>query len=155
MHFESPTQSRCSKKYDLAIFEIFRERSVRKSFGKGQFIQGLINLNSSLLIPPYGEHLVDLMVPAQELEALKTYAGRLPSVQISERSLCDLQLLASGAFSPLDRFAGELDHQRILDEMRLSSGHIFPIPVTLPVNRSPDLRLDHDIALRSSKNELL
>ena len=98
---------------------------------------------------------MDLVVRAQELEALKACAGKLPSVQISERCLCDLQLLASGAFSPLDRFVGELDHQRILDEMRLSSGHLFPIPVTLPVSAAPELRLDHEIALRSSKNELL
>src|SRR5260221_1661440 len=95
------------------------------------------------------------MVPAPDLDALKAYAGRLPSVQISERSACDLQLLACGAFSPLDRFVGESDHRRILDEMRLSSGHLFPIPVTLPVNPAPELHLDRDIALRSSKNELL
>jgi sulfate adenylyltransferase len=95
------------------------------------------------------------MVPAHDLARLKEHAGRLPSIQISERSLCDLQLLASGAFSPLNRFVGELDHQQILDEMRLGSGHLFPIPVTLPVNAAPELRLDHDIALRSSKNELL
>ena len=98
---------------------------------------------------------MDLVVRAQELEALKACAGKLPSVQISERCLCDLQLLASGAFSPLDRFVGELDHQRILDEMRLGSGHLFPIPVTLPVSAAPGLGLDRDIALRSSKNELL
>lgn len=95
------------------------------------------------------------MVPTQDLAALKAYAGRLPSIQISERSVCDLQLLASGAFSPLDRFVGELDYQRILDEMRLGNGHLFPIPVTLPVNAAPELRLDREIALRSSKNELL
>jgi sulfate adenylyltransferase len=118
-------------------------------------MSSLINLNSSLLIPPYGGDLVDLMVPAQDLDRLKAHAARLPSIQISERSVCDLQLLASGAFSPLDRFVGEVDHQRILDEMRLSSGHLFPIPVTLPVNASPELSLDQDIALRSSKNELL
>src|SRR5688572_21799252 len=95
------------------------------------------------------------MVPAQDLDPLKTYAGRLPSIQISDRSLCDLQLLACGAFSPLNSFVGQQDHQRILDEMRLGSGHIFPVPVTLPVNASPDIRLDHDITLRNSKNELL
>lgn len=95
------------------------------------------------------------MVPAGDLEATKAYAGRLPSVQISERSLCDLQLLATGAFSPLERFVGQSDYQRILDEMRLDSGHLFPIPLTLPLNPSPHLRLDDDIALRSSKNELL
>lgn len=106
-------------------------------------------------MPPYGGDLVDLMVPGQDLDSLKVYAGRLPAIQISERSVCDLQLLADGAFSPLDRFVGALDHQRILDEMRLGSGHLFPVPVTLPVNASPELHLDHDIALRSSKNELL
>jgi sulfate adenylyltransferase len=95
------------------------------------------------------------MVPAPDLDRLKDYAGQLPSIQISERSLCDLELLASGAFSPLDRFVGELDHQKILDEMRLGGGHLFPIPVTLPVNAATELRLDRDIALRSSKNDLL
>lgn len=54
--------------------------------------------------------LVDLIVPAEQLNVLKSYAGRLSSIQISERFLCDLRLLASGAFSPLDRFVGELDH---------------------------------------------
>ena len=95
------------------------------------------------------------MVPATDLDAKKAHATQLPSIQISERSVCDLQLLATGAFSPLKRFTGKEDHQRILDEMRLASGHLFPIPVTLPVNPSPEIRLDHDIALRSSKNELL
>jgi sulfate adenylyltransferase len=107
------------------------------------------------LVPPYGGKLVDLMVPAAERDELNAYASRLPSIQISERSACDLQLLACGAFSPLDRFVGEKDHQRILDEMRLTSGHVFPIPVTLPVNASPELGPDRDFAIRSVKNELL
>ncbi|HVQ40063.1 MAG TPA: sulfate adenylyltransferase, partial [Pyrinomonadaceae bacterium] len=112
-------------------------------------------MNHRVIGPPYGGSLVDLRVPPEQLGELKAYAGRLPSIQISERSLCDLQLLATGAFSPLDRFAGREDHQRILDEMRLVSGHLFPIPVTLPVNATPELQLDRDIALRSSKNDLL
>jgi sulfate adenylyltransferase len=64
-------------------------------------------------------------------------------------------MLAVGAFSPLDRFMGQADHQRVLDEMRLASGHLFPIPVTLPVNPGPEIKLDQDIALRNDKNELL
>ncbi|HYN89572.1 MAG TPA: bifunctional sulfate adenylyltransferase/adenylylsulfate kinase [Ardenticatenaceae bacterium] len=107
------------------------------------------------LIAPYGGKLVDLSVPAEAAEDLKGYASRLPSLQLSERSLCDLELLASGAFSPLDRFMGREDHQRVLDEMRLTSGHIFPIPVTLPVDTGAPIRLDGDIALRNAKNELM
>lgn len=110
---------------------------------------------SSLLIPPYGGKLVDLLVPAEAREELKAHASTLPSLQVSDRVVCDLELLAVGGFSPLDRFMGQEDYQRVLDEMRLTSGHIFPIPVTLPVEPSPAIRLDADIALRNAKNELL
>ncbi|HMQ50874.1 MAG TPA: adenylyl-sulfate kinase [Anaerolineae bacterium] len=110
---------------------------------------------TSPLIAPYGGKLVDLMVPAESLAELKAYAGQLPSIQISPRAACDLELLATGAFSPLDRFMGQADHRRVLAEMRLADGHIFPIPVTLAVDARPDLRLDQDIALRNNEYELL
>ena len=106
------------------------------------------------LVPPYGGALVDLVVPAEERDALTAEANRLPSLQMSERSMCDLELLATGAFSPLDRFMGSADHRRVLDAMRLKSGHIFPIPITLPTD-SDQAREGQDIALRDSKNELL
>jgi sulfate adenylyltransferase len=114
-------------------------------------------LNASLesLINPYGGQLVDLLVPPAEIDALKAHASRLPSIQVSERVVCDLELLATGAFSPLDRFMGQADFQRVLDEMRLASGHIFSIPVTLPVEPGEAIRLDTDIALRNAQNELL
>jgi sulfate adenylyltransferase len=99
--------------------------------------------------------LVDLLVPAEARDDLKAYASQLPSVQLSERAVCDLELLATGAFSPLDRFMGQADHARVLAEMRLTSGYIFPIPVTLPVEPSPVLHLDQDVVLRNTKNELL
>ncbi len=107
------------------------------------------------LLPPCGGQLVDLLVPAEEVAELKAHASKLPSLQLSARAECDLELLAAGAFSPLDRFMGQEDHQHVLDEMRLTSGHIFPIPVTLPVESGPAIRLDQDVALRNAKNELL
>ncbi len=107
------------------------------------------------MLAPYGDTLIDLLVPTEERSELTARAGTLPSIQISDRSVCDLELLATGAFSPLDRFMGEQDYQRVLEEMRLSDGHIFPIPVTLPVNQAPHIQLDQQIALRNSKNELL
>jgi sulfate adenylyltransferase len=86
---------------------------------------------------------------------MKAHASGLPSLQLSERAVCDLELMATGAFSPLDRFMGKEDYRRVLDEMRLKDGHLFAIPVTLPVEPSPIIRLDQSIALRSPKNELL
>ncbi|HWP44480.1 MAG TPA: sulfate adenylyltransferase, partial [Blastocatellia bacterium] len=106
-------------------------------------------------ISPYGGSLIDLMVPLEEVDELKAYANRLPSIQLSERSACDLELLATGAFSPLDRFMGAADHERVLDEMRLSNGYLFPVPVTLPVQPGPEIRAGRDIALRDSRNNLL
>ena len=107
------------------------------------------------LIAPYGGTLVDLMVSAEARDDVKAHASQLPSIQLSARSVCDLELLATGAFSPLDRFMGHADQQRVLDEMRLQSGQLFPLPVTLPIEASPALHLDCDIALRDAKNDLL
>jgi sulfate adenylyltransferase len=84
------------------------------------------------LLPPYGGELINLVCPVEEAEALAVYANSLPALQLSERSLCDLELLAVGAFSPLDRFMGKADYQSVLAEMRLAGGQIFPIPITLP-----------------------
>jgi sulfate adenylyltransferase len=109
----------------------------------------------STLIPPYGNELVNLVVPPEGVDELKAYASRLPSLQLSERSICDLELLATGGFSPLDRFMSQADHQRVVEEMRLDSGQLFPIPVTLPTDPGPAIHLDRDVALRNAKNDLL
>lgn len=109
----------------------------------------------SNLISPYGGRLVDLMVPAGQLAERKAYANRLPSIRLSHRTVCDLELLAIGAFSPLDRFLGQADYQRVLDEMRLTSGHLFPIPITLPVEPEDNVQLGQEIALRDTGNDLL
>jgi sulfate adenylyltransferase len=107
------------------------------------------------LIAPCGGRLVDLMVPAEEQESVRSYASRLPSIQISPRSECDLELLATGGFSPLGCFMDRADYQRVLDEMRLADGHLFPIPITLPVEPGPDIRLGQQVSLRNNRNNLL
>ena len=111
-------------------------------------------VRSSDLITPYGGQLVDLIVPDNDQEEAKQNAGQLPSIQVSDRIVCDLELLATGGFSPLDKFMGKEDYSSVVENMRLTSGHVFPIPITLPVD-SKDVHLDSTIALRNSKNELL
>jgi sulfate adenylyltransferase len=107
------------------------------------------------LIAPYGGSLVDLLPSRGEYEELKAHASTLPSIQIDDRRRNDLELLAMGGFSPLDRFMGEEDYLRVLEEMRLTNGMLFPLPVTLPINDESPLHLDQEIALHSPKNELL
>lgn len=111
--------------------------------------------NADILQPPYGGALVDLIVPPSELKELEAYANSLPSLQISERAVCDLELLATGAFSPLDRFMSEADYQRVLDEMHLCNGYLFPIPVTLPVEDKREFQQGKDIVLRKNKTRCL
>ncbi len=107
------------------------------------------------LISPYGGALVQLSLPPEAQQQARAHCNILPSIQLSERSVCDLELLATGAFSPLDTFMGEEDYRRVVEEMRLQSGTLFPIPVSLPADPSPDLQLDREIVLRDSKNEPL
>src|SRR5262249_60770861 len=95
------------------------------------------------------------MAPEDARPELRARANRLPSLQVSERALYDLELLATGGFSPLDRFMSRADLARVLGEMRLASGQLLPIPVILPVERTAGVRLDHDVARRDARNELL
>ncbi len=99
--------------------------------------------------------MVDLTIPEADLPEALDQAKRLPSVRLSERALCDLELLATGAFSPLDRFMGAEDHHRVVHEMRLGRGHLFPIPVTLPVSADDPVKLDSEVALLDSRNDIV
>ncbi len=107
------------------------------------------------LVPPYGDRLINLLVPAEERPALLAEANRLPSLRLSARALNDLELLAVGAFSPLDRFMGQADYHAVLEDMRLQSGHLFPIPVTLPVAADSPAAPGQEIALRDNRNEIV
>lgn len=106
------------------------------------------------LIAPYGGRLVNLIAGEKEREDLIKRAVELPSIQLSQRSLCDLELLATGAFSPLRTFLNKADYQSVLENMRLSDGMLFPVPITLPIN-GEDLKIGDEVALRSAKFELL
>jgi sulfate adenylyltransferase len=104
-------------------------------------------------IAPYGSKLVNLIAQGEENSELVRRAAELSSLQLTPRSLCDLELLATGAFSPLDRFMGKADAERVAAEMRLSGGALFPIPVTLQTDQIDGIA-GQEIALRTPKNNL-
>ncbi len=113
------------------------------------------NNKKQTLISPFGGTLVNLLVTGEERQELLARSNRLPSVQISARALCDLELLATGAFSPLDRFMGKADYERVLTEMRLKNGTIFPIPVTLPLDESALPSWGEQITLADARNNTI
>jgi len=108
-----------------------------------------------MLIKPYGEKLVNLLVPEEERDDLRVKAGSLPRVQLSARNVCDLELLATGGFSPLSSFMNRADYDRVLDEMRLTSGVLFPLPITLTVDQDASVKLDSELALADQHNNVL
>ena len=107
------------------------------------------------MIKPYGEKLVNLLVPEEERDDLRVKAGSLPRVQLSARNVCDLELLATGGFSPLSSFMNRVDYDRVLEEMRLTSGVLFPLPITLTVDQDASVKLDSELALADQHNNVL
>ena len=94
-------------------------------------------------IPPYGGKLVSLVAEGEEKSELTRRAVELTSLQLSPRTLCDLELLATGAFSPLDRFMGKADAERVAAEMRLAGGtlDVWNRPYNKTVVGDPDDRV--------------
>jgi sulfate adenylyltransferase len=83
-----------------------------------------------------GGELVDRKASASEQADLRRKAADLPTVTLSARDLADLEMIASGAFSPLTGFMGEADYVRSRDDMRLASGFPWSIPITLGVEEA-------------------
>jgi sulfate adenylyltransferase len=83
-------------------------------------------------IAPHGGALVDLLVA--DPQRLADEAANLPKVTISERELADLEMLATGALSPLTGFQGERDYHEVLDTMHLTNGLPWAIPVVLSLS---------------------
>jgi len=86
------------------------------------------------LIMPHGGTLVNRLVNAERGKALAAEAGELPSITLSAKQACDLEMIAIGAFSPLIGFVGADDFKTICTDMKLSDGTVWPIPITLAVD---------------------
>ncbi|MFM7718016.1 MAG: sulfate adenylyltransferase [Actinomycetota bacterium] len=85
-------------------------------------------------IAPHGGTLVDLLETGADAERLAAEAAHLPKVVVNERELSDLEMLATGALSPLTGFAGRADYDSVLDTMHLADGTAWTIPVTLSLS---------------------
>lgn len=88
----------------------------------------------SHLIAPHGGTLVSRLVTGDAREALVAEAASLPRIELSAKQACDLEMIAIGAFSPLQGFVGQADFQSICRDMKLADGTLWPIPITLAVD---------------------
>src|SRR5262249_32799338 len=85
------------------------------------------------LIAPHGGKLLCNWADASEQAELRKLALELPHVTVGSRQLADLEMLANGAYSPLRGFMTRNDYLRVVDEMHLSNGLPWSIPITLAV----------------------
>ncbi len=99
---------------------------------------------------PHGGELKNLYLPEDAAEQEKQAARDYASWDLTERQLCDIELLLNGAFSPLEGFLGKDDYDAVVDDMRLTSGVLWPIPITLDVSEdfARDLNEGDTLALR-------
>ncbi len=99
----------------------------------------------------------ELYVSYESAQKLKAEAGDLPSWDLTPRQICDLELLMNGGFHPLKGFMTEADYDRVVDEMRLTSDALWPMPITLDVSEAfaGEVEPGQDIALRDQEGVIL
>jgi sulfate adenylyltransferase len=109
------------------------------------------------LIEPYGEKLRVLYVADDALEVERRQAIEYPSWHLTDRQICDLELLMNGAFSPLTGFMSQDEYDRVVRDSRLGNGMVWTIPIVLDVEREFGEKLAHGhrIALRDREGVLV
>jgi sulfate adenylyltransferase len=99
----------------------------------------------------------ELFVSPESAAKLKLEAGNLPSWDLTERQVCDLELLMNGGFNPLKGFMSEADFDSVVETMRLADGSLWPMPITLDVSEefAKGVAPGEDIALRDAEGVIL
>lgn len=108
-------------------------------------------------ILPHGGHLISRLVPEAEGGRIEQEAAGLPAIRINRRTLSDADLIAIGAFSPLQGFMNEEDYRHVVERMRLADGTVWSLPITLPVDAetASGLRIGEEAALIGEEDVVL
>jgi len=109
------------------------------------------------LIKPHGGNLVNLLVDSARAKQLKEESKNWKSWDLTERQLCDFELLANGGFSPLTGFMGKKGYESVCESMRLPNGILWPIPITLDVSEefAKNINISERIVLRDPEGVML
>lgn len=106
--------------------------------------------------------LTSLSNPAEKqvfssIQDYKLKAHELPTLTLSQRHICDIELILNGAFAPLTTFMNKADYESVCRNMRLSNGVLWPMPIMLDVDSAwaAALKPDAEIALRDKEGILI
>ena len=86
------------------------------------------------IIQPHGGKLVNRLLQGKDREQALVKARSIKSIKVSSRIISDIELIAVGAFSPIEGFMGKEDYDSVIENMRLKDGLPWSIPITLPVS---------------------
>jgi sulfate adenylyltransferase len=106
----------------------------------------------STLITPHGGSLVNRCADPLESSQLIARSRSMPKIQLSDRSICDVICISTGAYSPLTGFMGAADYRSVIDSMRLANGTIWSMPITLPCTNA-DVKPGQQAALVDDTGE--
>ncbi|HPI96982.1 MAG TPA: bifunctional sulfate adenylyltransferase/adenylylsulfate kinase [Gammaproteobacteria bacterium] len=106
---------------------------------------------------PHGGKLINLIPDADQVAKLKQQTVDLPSWDLTERQVCDIELLMNGGFSPLTGFMNQADYNSVLADMRLADGTLWSMPITLDVKAelAESLKSGDQLALRDVEGVVL
>ena len=108
-------------------------------------------------IPAHGGRLIDLLATGDEAKSLRERAAGLRTVALSSRSLSDVELLATGGYSPLDGFMTQDDYRAVVGGMHLAGGLPWPMPITLAVSaeQAAAIKEGEEVALTDDAGRIL
>jgi sulfate adenylyltransferase len=106
---------------------------------------------------PHGGELKDLYLDAQAAEQEQEKARDLVSWDLTDRQVCDIELVLNGAFSPLEGFLTQAEYDGVVNDMRLPDGTLWPMPITLDVSDefAAGVESGQTIALRDKEGVLV
>ena len=87
------------------------------------------------LINPHGGELYNLFVSEERKKELKSLLMNYESWSLTDRQICDLELILNGGFSPMKGFLNKKDYDSVLKNMRLTDETLWPMPITLDITK--------------------
>ena len=112
---------------------------------------------SNKLINPHGGSLINCYCDNTESNQYKSKAVNYQSWTLTDRQLCDLELILNGAFSPLDGFMNQQCYNSVLENNRLLDNNVWPMPIILDVKSdvANKVKINDNLALRDKEGYLI
>ena len=108
---------------------------------------------SNTIIKPHGGKLCSHIPDKGYLNKIKNDILQLKSWTLTDRQLCDIELILNGGFSPLDGFMNQDDYNSVCEKTRLDNNLLWPIPITLDISNTlaDKLETNEKIVLRDKE----